>query len=182
MDVRDSVDKDGKQKNSPESRILTCAAPWPSRITAISNRRFTAHAACTHARSLGRAFYRVLEGCVRLIVLAEIANSLLFYVAHAQGLGIEVEGKGNARKHLDFAGKPCLSTEGVARPLSSNPRIMNHVVTFNNHCFERIRLKVCYSGTDDCTDVEVPPYGRKEQIIGVLPALQLFRYDVKEQF
>jgi hypothetical protein len=114
--------------------------------------------------------------------LAVVAVVMFSEAVAAQGLGIAVEGKGNARKHLDFAGKPCLSTEGVARPLSSNPRIMNHVVTFNNHCFERIRLKVCYFSTDDCTDVEVPPYGRKEQVIGVLPAVQLFRYELRELF
>jgi hypothetical protein len=111
-----------------------------------------------------------------------VAALLLSEAAVAEGLGIAVESKLNARKHLDFAGKPCLSTEGVARPLSSNARIMNHVVTFTNHCFERIRLKVCYFGTDDCTDVEVPPYGRKEQVIGVLPAVQLFRYELRELF
>ena len=86
------------------------------------------------------------------------------------------------RKHRDFAGKPCLATTGVSRPLASNPRILDHAVSLENHCFDRITTKVCYYHTDDCTDVEVPGNSRKEQIIGVFPAVQLFRYDVKEQF
>jgi len=86
------------------------------------------------------------------------------------------------RKHRDFVGKPCLETSGTAQPLVSNPRILNHSVTLDNHCPERIKVKVCYHGTDECTDVDVPPGSRKEQIIGVFPAIQQFRYDVKEQF
>ena len=86
------------------------------------------------------------------------------------------------RKHRDFAGKPCLETSGVSRPLASNPRILDHAVSFENHCFDRIKVKVCYYHTDDCTDVDVPGNSRKEQIIGVFPAIQQFRYEVKEQF
>ena len=86
------------------------------------------------------------------------------------------------RKHRDFVGKPCLETSGTAQPLVSNPRILNHSVTLDDHCPERLKVKVCYHGTDECTDVDVPPGSRKEQIIGVFPAIQQFRYDVKEQF
>ena len=86
------------------------------------------------------------------------------------------------RKHRDFVGRPCLVTSGEAQPLTSNPRISNHVVILDNHCPDRIKVRVCYHGTNECTDVDVPPRGRKEQIIGVLPAMRQFRYDVKEQF
>jgi hypothetical protein len=99
--------------------------------------------------------------------------------AHAQGTA---ENKLASRQHLDFAGKPCLSTTGVSQPLASNPRILNHAVSLDNRCFETIKVKVCYYKTDECTDVQVPPRGRKEQIIGVFPAMQQFRYEVKEQF
>jgi hypothetical protein len=86
------------------------------------------------------------------------------------------------RKHRDFAGKPCLETTGVSHPVASNPRILNHAVSLDNHCAERIKAKVCYYKTDECTDVEVLGNSRKEQIIGVFPAMQIFRYEVKEQF
>jgi hypothetical protein len=87
-----------------------------------------------------------------------------------------------APKHRDFGGKACLETSGVSRPLASNPRILNHAVVLDNHCVDRIKAKVCYYGTDECTDVEVPGNSRKEQVIGVFPAMQAFRYAVKEQF
>jgi myo-inositol catabolism protein IolC len=86
------------------------------------------------------------------------------------------------RKHRDFAGKPCLEADGVSRPLASNPRILDHAVSLENHCYERIKVKVCYYHTDDCTDVDVPGNSRKEQIIGVFPAMEQFRYEVREQF
>jgi hypothetical protein len=86
------------------------------------------------------------------------------------------------RIHRDFAGKPCLETNGNSSPLASNPKILNHSVVLDNRCFERIKAKVCYHGSDECSDVEVPPRSRKEQVIGVFPAMQLFRYDVREQF
>jgi hypothetical protein len=82
----------------------------------------------------------------------------------AQGF---TESDGVARNHRDFAGKP---------------RILNHSVSLKNHCSERIKAKVCYYKTDECTDVEVPGNSSKEQIIGVFPAMQIFRYEVKEQF
>jgi hypothetical protein len=86
------------------------------------------------------------------------------------------------RKHLDFLGKPCLETSGTAKPLASNPRILDHIVSLENRCIERIKVRICYHETEDCTDVEVPGRSRKEQVIGVFPAMQQFRYDIKEQF
>jgi hypothetical protein len=86
------------------------------------------------------------------------------------------------RKHRDFVGKPCLESNGASQPLASNPRIHNHSVILDNHCFDRIKVTVCYHNTSDCTDVDVPPRSRKEQIIGVFPAMQQFRYDIKEKF
>jgi hypothetical protein len=86
------------------------------------------------------------------------------------------------RKHRDFVGKPCLETNGASQPLASNPHILNHSVVLDNHCADRIKVTVCYHNTSDCTDVDVPPRSRKEQIIGVFPAMQQFRYDVKEKF
>jgi hypothetical protein len=70
----------------------------------------------------------------------------------------------------------------VSQPLRSNPRILNHAVSIDNHCIDTIKVKVCYYRSDECSDVQVPGHSRKEQIIGVFPAMQLFRYEVKEQF
>ena len=86
------------------------------------------------------------------------------------------------RKHLDLAGKPCIETSGRAVPLASNPKIQSHLVTLSNRCIDQIKLKLCYYKTDDCMDVEVPGRARKEQLLGVFPQLQLFKYQVKEQF
>ena len=112
---------------------------------------------------------------IRLIVL-------FLLMAFSPSLLAQGYGSSNQKQHRDFAGKPCLQTSGISRPLASNPRILDHAVSLDNRCFERIKAKVCYYNTDECTDVEVPPHGHKEQIIGVFPAMQVFRYDVREQF
>ena len=86
------------------------------------------------------------------------------------------------RKHLDLAGKPCLETSGSAIPLASNPKIQSHLVSLSNHCLDLIKVKLCYYKTDDCTDVDVPGRSHKEQVLGVFPELQQFKYQVKERF
>jgi hypothetical protein len=111
---------------------------------------------------------------VALVLTVLFSNDLL-----AQGF---TESDSVERKHRDYMGKPCLVTSGVSRPLASSRRISNHSVSLDNHCVDRIKVKVCYYKTDDCKDVDVPGNSRKEQIIGTFPALQLFRYEVKEQF
>jgi hypothetical protein len=104
-----------------------------------------------------------------------------FCASAAQAQGVAQNNLAN-RQHLDYGGKPCLTSVGAAQPLASNPHILNHAVILDNRCFEAIRAKVCYYNTDECTNVQVPPHGRKEQIIGVFPAMQQFRYEVKEVF
>lgn len=109
-----------------------------------------------------------------VLILFSCSNRLA-----AQGFA---ESDGLAQMHRDYAGKPCLVTSGASQPLASNPHILNHAVILDNHCSDRIKAKVCYYKSKDCTDVEVPGHSRKEQIIGVFPAMQMFRYEVKEQF
>ena len=116
---------------------------------------------------------------VRLILALFILTASLPGVLHAQGF---TQSDNLERKHRDFAGKPCLETKGVSKPLASNPRILNHSVSLDNHCSDSIKAKVCYFGSDQCSDVEVPGKSRKEQNIGVRPAMQIFRYEVKEKF
>jgi hypothetical protein len=135
-----------------------------------------------HASVGERSRWFPVRRCDAWISGIVIVTALSFiHGAAAQGLGI-AENKVGARRHLDYVGKPCLTTSGVARPLATNPRILNHSVSLENHCFEPIKAKVCYYGSDECTDVTVPPHGIKEQVIGVFPAMQMFRYEVKESF
>jgi len=86
------------------------------------------------------------------------------------------------KRHRDLTGRLCLETTASVQPLASNSKIFNHVVTVGNRCVERIKAQICYHGTDSCTDVEVPGHSRKEQVIGVFPAMKDFRYDTREQF
>jgi hypothetical protein len=85
-------------------------------------------------------------------------------------------------RHRDFTGKPCLETTAGSKPLLSDPHVFSHIVTVENHCPQLIKARICYHGMDSCTDVDLPGGSRKEQVIGIFPAMREFRYDVKEQF
>ena len=86
------------------------------------------------------------------------------------------------RKHRDFTGKLCLETTGTAKSLVSNPKIFNHIVSVENRCNSAITTQICYHGTRNCVSIQVPGRSKKEQLIGVFPTMQLFRYDAKELF
>lgn len=113
-----------------------------------------------------------------------VPTAIIFLLLFSCGLSAQGYSASDTleRQHRDYAGKPCLQANGVSRPLASDPRILDHAVSLENHCIDRIKVKVCYYHTDECTDVEVPGNSRKEQIIGVFPAMQQFRYEVKERF
>src|SRR5262245_1610936 len=84
--------------------------------------------------------------------------------------------------HLDLAGKPCLVVSGYSRPQTINPKIFEHIVSFQNHCVQTIKLKVCHYGSQNCISADVPGYGRKESVLGIYPSLREFRYAYLEQF
>lgn len=85
-------------------------------------------------------------------------------------------------RHRDFTGKPCLGVGGFARPHIVNPNVYDHVITAINSCPQRIVLQVCYYQSQDCIPMEVPGSGRKEAILGTLPAAKDFRFEFREKF
>jgi hypothetical protein len=86
------------------------------------------------------------------------------------------------RLHLSPTGKPCLTITTHAKAQLINPKIFEHLVVAANACGQRIKLKVCYSGTQDCVVMDVPPFGEKETVVGIFPALKYFKIETKEQF
>jgi hypothetical protein len=84
--------------------------------------------------------------------------------------------------HKDPSGKPCLIASGSSRRQTINPKIFEHIVSFQNHCLHAIKLKVCYYGAETCVWVDVPSYGQKETVLGIYPSLPDFRYQYLEQF
>jgi hypothetical protein len=87
-----------------------------------------------------------------------------------------------SRRHLDWAGKPCLSLNGSAKAQTLNPHIFEHWVSAANSCGQQIKVSVCYKGTDDCIAMSVPPWGRQDSVLGIFPASGDFLFDFKEQF
>ena len=79
-------------------------------------------------------------------------------------------------------GKPCLVLHGYAKPQTINPNIFEHRIAASNGCGQNIKVKVCYHGSDDCITIDVPPWDRKDSVLGIYPALRDFKFDAKEQF
>jgi hypothetical protein len=84
-------------------------------------------------------------------------------------------------RHMGPTGKPCLAIEAYARAEVINNKIFEHWIAARNGCGMRIKVKVCYYKTDDCIVLDVPPYDRKNSVIGIYPSAG-FKYETKEQF
>jgi hypothetical protein len=86
------------------------------------------------------------------------------------------------RRHMTPAGKNCLTISGSAKSQAINAHIYEHWVGVSNICGQNIKLQVCYHNSQDCIAMSVPPWGRKDAVLGIYPALQDFRFDSREQF
>lgn len=81
----------------------------------------------------------------------------------------------------DALGRPCLDIEAASRAHIVNPNVYDHVVSVSNRCLKTIKLKVCYFGTERCTELEVRGFKRKDAVIGVVPGMKMFRYSYGER-
>ena len=84
--------------------------------------------------------------------------------------------------HLRPNGKPCLTVSGAATRQTINTHIFTHWINVANECSMPIKLRVCYYETEECTQINVPAYGRKESVLGIMPAMDQFRFEYREQF
>jgi hypothetical protein len=101
--------------------------------------------------------------------------------APSSGTGIASPNETN-RRHFGPTGKPCLSLTGSSKPQLVNHDMIDHSVSVTNSCGQRLKVNVCYYRTQECILIDVPPYERKEALLGVLPKVLDFRFDYKEQF
>jgi len=86
------------------------------------------------------------------------------------------------RHHLGPTGRPCLAVRGQPRSEKINPKLFEHRVVALNECSQRIKVQVCYYRSPRCAAMDVPPYGRDEVILGIMPSMSGFRFEFREQF
>jgi hypothetical protein len=86
------------------------------------------------------------------------------------------------KSHLGPTGKPCLTVFGSAKAQIINPNIFEHIIMASNECSQPIKMKVCYYQSSQCVPLDVPAYGRKEIVLGIMPAMNQFRFEYREQF
>ncbi len=88
----------------------------------------------------------------------------------------------NLLRHRDALGRVCLQISGYSRAHTINPKLFDHVVSATNNCAQIIHVSVCYTGTQHCVQMDVPGHGRKEALLGILPAIDQFNYEFHERF
>jgi hypothetical protein len=88
----------------------------------------------------------------------------------------------SVKMHLGPTGKPCLTVLGFARPQLINPDIFDHMISASNDCSQLIKVHVCYYESQQCVPIDVPPYGRKETVLGIMPAMNQFQFEYREEF
>ena len=86
------------------------------------------------------------------------------------------------KKHMNSLGKPCVTVSGVALPEETNGKVFNHVIFATNGCGQIIKMTVCYYASDHCVPLEVPPYSRNRVVLGIMPAMDRFRFEYRERF
>jgi len=86
------------------------------------------------------------------------------------------------KRHIGPTGKPCITVEGSSKPETINSNIIEHWVGAANSCGQHIKLKICYYKTEHCVTVDVPPWDRRDTVLGIFPALREFRFEYTEQF
>src|SRR3984893_1119942 len=117
------------------------------------------------------------ESRIRMLHTSIVWSLLLFSVC-GQSFGQDAMGgalpnsKGLNRQHMGPTGKPCLVLHGYAQAQTINPHIFEHRVAATNSCGLNIKVKVCYHMSEDCITIDVPPWAKKDSVLGIYPALR----------
>jgi hypothetical protein len=86
------------------------------------------------------------------------------------------------RSHVGPTGRACLTVNGEALRETINPNLFEHMIIAQNECSQRIKLQVCYYQSQQCVAMNVPPYGRQDLVLGIMPAMSEFRFEFRELF
>ena len=78
--------------------------------------------------------------------------------------------------HKNIAGKRCLQFEGLSRQKITDSSSYEHVVGVENICLERIKVSLCYLGSEQCIDIDVPGLQYKEVIMDFNSKQRFFAY------
>jgi hypothetical protein len=87
-----------------------------------------------------------------------------------------------ASRHMGPTGKPCLTVNGEAQREIINPNLFEHMIIAQNDCSQRIKMQVCYYQSQRCVAMNVPPYGRQDLVLGIMPGMSGFRFEFRELF
>lgn len=77
-------------------------------------------------------------------------------------------------------GKPCLAYDTYSRPRASNVNIFDYLVSIRNQCPQSIKVRICHTGSSDCSLVAVHSYQHRETVMGSGPKALRFSYTAKE--
>jgi hypothetical protein len=88
----------------------------------------------------------------------------------------------SAQQHLDFANKPCVTVQASANVEPNNMHVYEHVLHFDNHCSQPVKIKACYIRSDRCVNERVPGYKKLDSVLGIMADQTDFDFEFKELF
>jgi hypothetical protein len=82
----------------------------------------------------------------------------------------------------DRYGHICIGeVHGIAAPLvTAATTLYEHTVTMQNSCFKKLRIRLCYKGTDRCKVAELPSGERTRIVLGFSPNETSFMFEYRE--
>jgi hypothetical protein len=135
-------------------------------------------------------FNRVRSSCTNIVLLAVPAAMVLIQVeavaqtANSSSSLFRIEGSAEPSTTpvvRDPLGHPCIDAEAAVRAHVVNPDLMDHIVSLKNNCPTRIKAKICYAGSNNCTELTIGSYGRMDTILGTMSGVKSFRYTISHK-
>jgi hypothetical protein len=133
-------------------------------------------------RSHDRENISTMAKNLRTWLLGLVVLALMGSLALGQNLSQPLSPGGPTQRHKGPTGQPCLAFTSSAKSQAVNKNIYEHWISATNSCGQNIKVQVCYYNTDDCIMMNIPPWERKDAVLGIYPNLRDFRYETKEQF
>jgi hypothetical protein len=91
-------------------------------------------------------------------------------------------GSDRDRGSRDPYGHPCITdVKALAVPVSSSKtNLFEQAVTMTNTCFKKLRVRVCYRGSERCKIADLPSNEKTQIVLGYEPKESFFLFQYKE--
>jgi hypothetical protein len=118
----------------------------------------------------------------RIVTCLIVLTLIDFTEANGQAIGQSRFGLEREKGSHDPYGNRCIvAAEGFALPVPASPsKLFEHTVSISNKCFKKLRVRVCYRGSQLCKIADLPSNEKTQVVLGYEPSGSFFQFDYKE--